>query len=148
MRNNAILLIGAVLGALATGCGPSGAESEQLAAAGSEEAVAVAAATAWLELVDAGDYGQSWDRAAALFKKAVTREQWVQSLSAIREPLGSLVSREVLSKQHLTELPGAPDGDYVVIQFETSFENKKQAVETVTPMLDGDTWKVSGFFIK
>jgi hypothetical protein len=46
-------------------------------------------------------------------------------------------------------LPGAPDGEYVVIQFATSFENKKSAIETVTPMLDSDgEWRVSGYFIK
>ena len=46
-------------------------------------------------------------------------------------------------------LPGAPDGEYVVLQFDTSFANKKEAVETVTPMLDKDgKWKVSGYYIK
>jgi hypothetical protein len=46
-------------------------------------------------------------------------------------------------------LPGAPDGEYVVIQFETSFENKKSAIETVTPMIEiNGGWRVSGYFIK
>ena len=33
-------------------------------------------------------------------------------------------------------MPGAPDGQYVVIQFETSFQNKKSAIKTVTPMFE------------
>jgi ribosomal protein S17E len=42
-----------------------------------------------------------------------------------------------------------PDGKYVVIKYDTSFENKKSAVETVTPMLDKDgKWRVAGYFIK
>jgi hypothetical protein len=46
-------------------------------------------------------------------------------------------------------LPGAPDGDYVVIKFASSFENKASAVETVTPMKDTDgKWHVSGYYIK
>jgi hypothetical protein len=46
-------------------------------------------------------------------------------------------------------LPGAPDGQYVVIQFETSFENKHNAVETVTPMLEPNgQWRVSGYYIR
>lgn len=49
----------------------------------------------------------------------------------------------------MTQLPGAPDGEYAVIQFETSFANKKSAIETVTPMKDPDgKWRVSGYFIK
>ncbi|MEW6584469.1 MAG: DUF4019 domain-containing protein, partial [Nitrospirota bacterium] len=54
----------------------------------------------------------------------------------------------VKSKKYATSLPGAPDGEYVVIEFETSFENKKSAVETVTPMMDSGKWRVSGYYIK
>ena len=43
----------------------------------------------------------------------------------------------------------SPDGQYVVIQFTSSFENKKSAIETITPMLDPDgQWRVSGYYIK
>lgn len=70
-------------------------------------------------------------------------------MQAVREPLGKLLSRNVLNKAYKSSLPGAPDGEYVVIQFETSFENKKAAVETVTPMMDKDgIWRVSGYYIK
>ena len=66
----------------------------------------------------------------------------------IRQPLAGVVTRELKSKTHVTELPGAPDGDYVVIQFNTTFENKRVAVETVTPMLEDDgNWLVAGYFI-
>ena len=41
---------------------------------------------------------------------------------------------------------GAQDGEYVVIQFDTRFENKAAAVETITPMRQRNgAWKVSGF---
>ena len=114
-----------------------------------EEKAAVAAAKKWLGLVDEGKYGESWKEAAGFFRNAVKQEQWEQSLQAVRKPLGKLVSRQVKTKTYKTSLPGAPDGAYVVIQFETSFENKKSAIETVTPMMDKDgTWRVSGYFIK
>ena len=42
-------------------------------------------------------------------------------------------------------MPGAPDGEYVVIQYRAAFANKAEAVETVTPMLDkGGTWRCPG----
>lgn len=110
---------------------------------------AVEAAGVWLKVVDGGDYTKSWSTAAQLFKAAVTQQQWGQSMVGVRQPLGKLVSRKLKSKQYATSLPGAPDGEYVVIQFETSFENKRAAIETVTPMLDKDgKWRVSGYFIK
>ena len=39
---------------------------------------AQAAALEWLELVDEGDYAESWDEAAELFRGAVTKAQWEQ----------------------------------------------------------------------
>ena len=115
----------------------------------SAEEAAVSAAEAWLSLVDNGKYAESWDEAAQYFKDAVSRKQWQQALQAARTPLGKNISRELKSKSYRTSLPGAPDGNYVVIQFEASFENKKSAIETITPMLDKDgKWRVSGYYIK
>jgi len=113
------------------------------------EKAAVTAAGAWLSLVDEGNYAESWNQAAALFKSAVTKEQWLNSMKGFRVPLGKMLLRKLKSKQYTKTLPGAPDGEYVVIQYETTFENKKSAVETVTPMLDKDgKWRVSGYYIK
>ncbi|MDO6602529.1 DUF4019 domain-containing protein [Arenibacter palladensis] len=105
-------------------------------------------AKGWLGLIYVQDYSQSWDNAASLFQRAVTKEQWTQQLSGIVPPLGEVISRDVISSEYHTTLPGAPDGEYIVIQFKTSFENKNESIETVTQMKDGDQWKVSGYFIK
>lgn len=103
----------------------------------------------WLALTDSGKYAESWDEAAAIFKGAVTKDQWQGALHKVRDPLGKLVSRKFKSATYTKTLPGAPDGEYVVIQYETSFEKKQSAVETVTPALDKDgKWRVSGYFIK
>lgn len=113
------------------------------------EQLAEQSANAWLALVDSGKYAESWDGAAQFFKAAVTREQWQGMLRSTRAPLGRLVSRTVKSATFTKTLPGAPDGQYVVIQYDTSFEHRQSAVETVTPMLDKDgQWRVSGYFIK
>jgi Protein of unknown function (DUF4019) len=107
------------------------------------------ASEAWLKFVDSGDYSQSWIEASSLFKSHVTQKEWEQKISAVRQPLGALMSRTLKSAEYKTELPGAPDGQYVVIKYDTSFANKKSAVETVTPMLDKDgQWRVSGYFIR
>lgn len=113
-----------------------------------KEKVAVTAAEKWLGLVDEGKYAESWKEAAEYFRNAVKPEQWAESMQAIRKPLGKLVSRKMKGASYKTSLPGAPDGEYVIIHFETSFENKKSAIETVTPMMDKDgKWRVSGYFI-
>ena len=114
-----------------------------------KEKAAVAAAEEWFTMVDHGKYVESWKEAAQYFKNAVKQEQWEQSLQAVRNPLGKLISRKVNSETYMTSLPGAPNGEYVVIQFETSFENKESAIETVTPMMDKDAkWRVSGYYMR
>lgn len=107
------------------------------------------AAQGWLVLVDKADYGASWEQAASMFKSNVTKGKWQETIGGARRPLGNVLSRKLMSATYTAELPGAPDGQYVVIQYETSFENKKSAVETITPMLEKDgQWRVSGYFIR
>jgi hypothetical protein len=120
-------------------------------AMGSEprEAAAESAARAWLVLLDAGNYDGSWSAASALFQQRVPESQWQSSASNARGPLGALISRTFQSATFKSTLPGAPDGEYVVVQYASSFENKASAIETVTPMKDPDgTWRVSGYYIR
>ena len=120
-----------------------------LFAADKPEKTAQKSAEQWLALVDVGNYAESWKTAAGYFQTAVSQDQWEHSIVAVRKPLGDLVSRKFKSAKYTKSLPGAPDGEYVVLQFDTSFANKKEAVETVTPLLDKDgKWKVSGYYIK
>ncbi len=113
------------------------------------EKKAVTAAEAWLALVDEGNYAESWSEAADYFRKALSEAKWVQTMDAFRKPLGKLVERKVESARFTPTMPGAPDGKYVIIRFRSSFQNKKSAVETITPMMDEDgQWRVSGYYIK
>ncbi len=110
---------------------------------------AQAAALAWLESIDAGDYAHSWDVAATPFKDAVSEAQWVSRISAIRGRLGVLKSRSVSSTRPARSLPGIPTGEYEVIKFNAHFEHEAEATETVTPMKDSDgQWRVSGYYIE
>ena len=135
-----ILIVAAIILSFATLCVSQAQDKIKAAEAASE---------AWLKFVDSGDYSQSWQDASSLFKAAVSETDWEHKLKAARGPLGALFSRKLKSAEYKTQLPGAPDGQYVVIQYDSSFANKKSAVETVTPMLDKDgKWHVSGYFIR
>ena len=115
----------------------------------SSSADAVAAAQEWLEWIDRGDAPESYQRAASLFKSAVTQEQWQGSLAAAQAPLGRPLSRSLKSSRYAEELPGAPDGKYYVVEYDTAFERKRNGAETVVPMLDEDgAWRVSGYFVR
>jgi hypothetical protein len=120
-----------------------------LRAAETPEDAAGKAAMAWLALVDGGKYGESWTGASEAFKAAVSQTQWVGALEKVRAPLGKVASRKLRGAKFTREIPGAPAGEYVIIQYDTDFEKKSGAVETITPMKDKDgAWRVSGYYIK
>lgn len=120
-----------------------------MAAQDSKTEAAQKAAESWLTLVDNGDYAASYDHAASFFQSKVTKEDWIRQVGAARGPFGKIVSRRLKSAQYTTSLPSAPDGQYVVIQYDTSFENKQSAQELIVTMLDKDgQWRVSGYFVK
>ena len=113
------------------------------------EDLAQQSSVTWLTLVDAGKYSQSWDEAAQSFKAAVTQAQWQAALTSVRTPQGKVLQRKLKSATYTKSLPNAPAGEYVVIQYDTDFERKQGATETVVPTLDKDgQWRVSGYFIK
>jgi len=121
----------------------SGAADDEL-----DTAPAMTASESWLHTVDAGRYAQSWDDASKAFREAVTKEKWESLVKPVRAQTGNLIARKVRSARYTRELPNAPAGEYVVIQYDTRFERVPHAVETVTPMKDPDgTWRVSGYFV-
>jgi hypothetical protein len=119
------------------------------AAVSNQHQVAIEAARKWVPLVDAGQYGESWDAAANLFRDSISRTDWVKSLEMVRTPLGDLVSRKLKGTASVTTLPGAPEGEYLIIEFNTSFRNKPSVIETVTSAREADgNWRVAGYFIR
>jgi len=105
-------------------------------------------AYSWLKLIDAGSYEESWGLSASAFQKQLTSAQWSQALSQARKPLGEVQSREVSSATETNALPGAPDGEYIVFTFSSSFENKQSATETLTLIKESDAWRPVGYFIR
>jgi hypothetical protein len=107
------------------------------------------AAEHWLALVDAGKYGESWDEAAPILKNSNGRKDWMAYLKEKREHLGKVASRKLLKADPLKNVPGMPQGQFLGMQYRTSFEKLKSAVEVVVPVLDKDgQWRVSEYIVQ
>ena len=106
------------------------------------------AANTWVGLVDAKRWNDSWATAGTLFKSQMPQARWTTTIAPVREPLGSVSSRALKGVTKSKTLPGAPDGEYEVVQFQTSFANKAAAIETVVLSREASCWKVDGYFIK
>jgi Protein of unknown function (DUF4019) len=113
------------------------------------EKAATDAATQWLALIDSGQYPESWFQASSDFRGAASKEQWIHALNTVRMPLGKLVSRQLKSATYTTKLPNVHTGEYVVIQYDTSYEKAVGMNETLVMMLEKNgSWKADGYFIK
>lgn len=122
-------------------------------AAGAQRASAVhkgqEAAVAWLDLLDSGQYGASWDQAAVQLQRAVPRATWEATLRANRAPLGSVVARRLKWASYTETLPELSAGQSVVLEYETRFESKVSVAESVTPVKDAcGIWKVGAYSIR
>ena len=106
-------------------------------------------ARSWLALTDRGDAPASWSATGKQFQNAISADKWADSLKQVRPPLGALVERTLLSTQFTTSFQGAPDGDYVLLVFRSSFAKKIDSGETVTLEHEADgAWRVIGYLIR
>ena len=114
---------------------------------------AASAMQTWLTEMDNGDYAQSWTDASTGFKNAVTSAQWVAVSNRVRAQLGKILNRKQVSSLYQTSVPTPGGktlaGQFVIAQYDSSFENLQYAIETVTfeREANGD-WKASGYYIK
>ena len=136
----ATLLLGSLLGSGAV----KAAQTQ-----GSANTAAQRASEKWLALVDAGKYGESWDEAAPILKTSTGRKDWIAYLQDKRGRLGKVASRKLLKADPLKNVPGLPPGQFVGMQYRTSFEKLKNGVEVVVPVLDQDgQWRVSEYVVQ
>lgn len=125
---------------------PPGGEARRVEA---PEKAAETAGLKWLQALDAGDYALTWKNAAKSFKERVSERKWRSTMRPVREPLGKLTRRTLKAAERTTEIPGAPEADYVVLTFDAAFENKTVATEKLTLINDKDGyWRVITYTVK
>ncbi|RPF72291.1 helix-turn-helix domain-containing protein [Aurantiacibacter spongiae] len=127
---------------------PPAAQASQAQADRLAGATVVAAARAWVELVDAGEYAQSWERAGPMFRAQVSAQQWGDTVRPVRAQLGALQSRDAGSGVLEDSLPGAPAGEYAVIQFPAQYAAAGEVTETVVLRRENGAWGVVGYFVR
>lgn len=109
---------------------------------------AVTASEAWLGLVDDLKYTECYKEAGALFRNSVGEQEWFRAIATFRGPHGKAVSRKKISTSTSPDEPALPEGEYVVIEYETNFEKKKDCKEKVTCMKESDgKWRVVGYHL-
>ncbi|MCE9615216.1 MAG: DUF4019 domain-containing protein [Lentisphaerae bacterium] len=114
-----------------------------------EERAAQAAAEQWLRDVDKADFGKAWDDASGFLKRALSRGGFEESMRTVQDTLGGSSGRSLSSAQYSDSLPGAPDGQYVVLEYTVVRERKERALESIITMRESDgKWRVAGYHVR
>ena len=108
---------------------------------------ATAAAADFLALVDERQYAKSYSTASTILREEVSQEDWVTHVTSLRDPLGQVNERSISSSEFHESLPEAPAGEYVIITYDSSYENNKFAAEVVAVAKGNDgVWRVVGYY--
>ena len=144
--NRSICLAGVLLSLAIIGCSKQTTTSPTSTSSDTAPAVALESGQACLALLDGGSYSKAWEGVAATMQSTMSQTDFDKGMQSIRTPLGKMVSRDLKSQKHQTHLPGLPDGDYWVVSYNTTFENKQNVAETLVLGLGQDgSWKVAGY---
>lgn len=102
----------------------------------------------WLGLIDQAKYKDAYKASSQHVRAQVTAEEWEQQIRMMRDAAGTLQMRTFASAKPTRTMAGAPDGDYMVLEYNTAFAKKAKAVETVMLSREGNAWKAAGYFIR
>jgi hypothetical protein len=111
-------------------------------------AIVVESSRAWLASLDSSSYSKAWEHAAATMHSCMSQSDFDKGMQSIRAPLGKVESRDIKSQRHVTRLPGLPEGDYWVVSYITTFENKPNVTESIVLALEQNgNWRVAGYLL-
>lgn len=97
----------------------------------------------YVEGLDKGDYAQSWTKGDQLFQHTITQKEWDMALNDNRKKLGRVKSRTLKDQKPAWDPHGLPKGPYMVVEYNTSFENAPDSGELLTMRKGSDgKWRV------
>lgn len=142
------------LAVLACACaalaGPVSAEAQEAdstTSATSDSTAVVAAAEAWLAMLDEGDFTAAYDEAAPLLQQmAGSASGWSRFVGMARAGFPSSPERSILAYSADPVVTGAPPGEYRSVAFATGPEGRIS--ERVVVVRQGDSWKVAMYGVR
>lgn len=114
--------------------------------AADDNAAAKKASSAFLALVDAGNYKGAYQASADIVKQSVKEDDFAAQVKAVRDQLGPVKSRKLIQAIPGDQVAKNAPGKFILCKYSTDFANKKGVTELVSPMQGADgTWKVAGY---
>jgi hypothetical protein len=102
----------------------------------------------WLVHLDSGQPDQAWETGSPALRKALALDDWRKALKGVAN-VGAVQGRTLSSVTFANKIPGGQDGQYALLHYDSVFEHKNRATETVILLRDADgVWRSAGYFLK
>lgn len=101
------------------------------------------AAEDFLELIDAGNWADSYAATGTQFRELNTLERWTEVSEKVRPALGELLTRDLVASEYV---PAPPQG-YQMVKFVSGYADGTNQVETLSLAWEDGAWKVVGIVI-
>ncbi len=98
--------------------------------------------------IDSEQYKEAYSKASPLLRSLSTEEEWIKQIKPIRTILGPVSHRSIKAIKKTEAYPGLPDGQYVLVYFETEMKNKGKAAEIVLIVKTDNAWQPCSYLIK
>jgi hypothetical protein len=113
-----------------------------------DEQAAERQALGFLSYLDNGRFADSYAYTGMLIRTQLDRESFAAKVEKTRAGFGALQGREMIDASYTNSVPGAPEGQYVILHYHANFTNRPDEVETVTLAFAKGYWRIVGYYIK
>jgi hypothetical protein len=88
-------------------------------------------ARGYLEFLDQNNFEEAWEEMSDLFRSLNNKTHWQNQQQVIRSIYGPLSFRQLLRFSYRQSYSLSPDGEYVIVQYKSGYQNRTDTVETV-----------------
>ena len=109
---------------------------------------AIVAAEQFVKLIDASDFSTAYAGASKLMHLSHPESDWVARVKLSTVLVGAVQKRKLVSVLARDTYPRFPDGEYLLIYFESQRQHKQKATEVVLVHEVAGAWQVCTYRLK
>jgi hypothetical protein len=109
---------------------------------------ALAKAESFVVILDNRNYGEAYLQSSDLLKLRTPQKEWIEQQKTAFHLLGDVQKRQLMAVKARDIYPGLPDGNYLIVCFETRTAHKARAIEVVLLREEETDWRVCNYSIR
>ncbi len=109
---------------------------------------ALLSAESFISSIDKSDFSTAYDSASTVLQLQSPQDQWVREQGLSFQLLGKAQERQLKTVRARDSYPGLPDGNYLIVCYQTRTEYKDEAIEVLLLREQGPLWQVCKYSIR